>query len=35
MMEDTRSSVDNEALVTGAAIARLVHDHFSAGARTR
>ena len=27
-VEDTRWSVDNDALVTGGDIARMVHDHF-------
>ena len=26
--EDTRSSVDNDAMVTGAAVSRLIYDHF-------
>jgi beta-lactamase class A len=32
-VEDTRSTVDNDALVTGAAISRAVYDHFSRAAR--
>ncbi len=31
--EDTRSSVDNEALVRGAAVSRMIYDHFAGGVR--